>query len=586
MTYATGTYAMNVKGGEGFRISLTSLSSEGGIELVRLRMESDTPLAPRDIQIRWNHPAVDIQGYWDPGANRDKGLRIDFSPAFDSKATSLAPVYSLYNLNGLNRLTVAYSDALRPHKMRAGIHEETAEFECLLQLFTEPSPPMTEYEAVIRLDTRELFYADCLREVGEWWAAMPGYEPSPVPAAARMPMYSTWYSFHQELVPGQVEEQCRLAKQLGCEAVIVDDGWQTTSNERGYAYCGDWQVSPERIPDMKAHVFKVHEAGLKYILWYSVPFVGPYSGAYKKFENKFIDTYGTDGTAVVDPRFPEVREYLIGTYEQALRDWDLDGFKLDFVDSFNLSEEMKDSLGGGRDYDSVPEAVDRLLTDTMTRLRSIKPDIIIEFRQKYIGPLMRKYGNMFRVADCPNNSSQNRIGSIDIRLLSGDTAVHSDMLMWNPDEPVESAALQLINSLFSVPQISMLLDRLPEDHQQMVSFWLRFWMTNRDVLLGGKLTPLSPDMLYPVVTAAAEHKSITAVYAEHIVKVGELPRDSFIFVNGTLQNRIVADFTVDSGERNMTVLDCKGNVAAYQLVSFTQGLHSLPVPPGGLIILL
>ena len=28
------------------------------------------------------------------------------------------------------------------------------------------------------------------------------------------------------------------------ESIIVDDGWQTDDNNRGYAYCGDWAVTP------------------------------------------------------------------------------------------------------------------------------------------------------------------------------------------------------------------------------------------------------------------------------------------------------------------------------------------------------
>ena len=39
----------------------------------------------------------------------------------------------------------------------------------------------------------------------------------------------------------------------------------------------------------------------------------------------------------------------------------------------------------------------------MTRLTKIKTDVLIEFRQSYIGPLMRKYGNLFRAGDCPGS---------------------------------------------------------------------------------------------------------------------------------------------------------------------------------------
>ncbi|MED5019165.1 alpha-galactosidase [Paenibacillus chibensis] len=580
--FQTGNRFMSINTDESdFRFSLELIEVNDGVEYIRFMMDAEEARIPKSVQISWMHPAIDVSGYWDPGANREKGLRIDFSAPFQSKATSLAPVCSVYNGEGRNRLTAAFSDAMRPLRMRAGIHEETAEIEAWLELFIEASPPIRHYEAVIRIDTRDMFYADGLREVGEWWAGLPAYAPASVPETARLPMYSTWYSFHQKLDPGEIERQCKLAKELGCGAVIVDDGWQTDDNQRGYAYCGDWEVAPKRIPDMRRFVDNVHALGMKFILWYSVPFVGRHSKAWDRFKDKFMNSYGED-TAVLDPRFPEVREYLIGTYEEALRAWDLDGFKLDFVDSFNLSEELRYSLGEGRDYDSVPEAVDRLLSDVMLRLRAIKPDIMIEFRQNYVGPLMRKYGNMFRVADCPNNYSQNRIGSIDIRLLSGHTAVHSDMMMWNGQESPEKVALQFIHSLFSVPQVSVRMDRVPESHRQVIAFWLGFWREHRELLLDGKLRPESPEYMYPVVYAEDERQWLAALYSDRIVHIDSFGHESFLFVNGT-SNDSIAVHLADRLEGILTVLDCLGNELSAQTVCLQEGLHALKVPPSGMI---
>ncbi|MGF7049871.1 alpha-galactosidase [Paenibacillus sp. DS2015] len=586
MLYQAGNRELFVVGGaDSFRISVELMQESEGIEMIRFIMNTDSPQIPEGIHISWLQPAIDIAGYWDPGANREKGIRTDFSKPFQSKATSLAPVCTLYNLAGQNRLTVALSDALLPIQVRAGIHEESAEFTISLELFTEACPPITHYEAVIRIDTRDQFYADCLQEVGDWWASLPGYEPAIVPEMARLPMYSTWYSFHQQLVPEEVVKQCMLAKQLGCEAVIVDDGWQTANDERGYAYCGDWEASPDRIPNMRVFVDQVHDIGMKFILWYSVPFVGRHSKAWNLFEGKFINTYDGPDTAVLDPRFPEVRDYLIGIYEKALMEWDIDGFKLDFVDSFNLSEEMKYSLGEGRDYDSVPEAVDRLLSDVLKRLQVIKPDVMIEFRQNYIGPLMRKYGNMFRVADCPNNFSQNRIGSLDIRLLSGNTAVHSDMMMWNWKDSVENVALQFIHSIFSVPQLSVLIDRIPKEHHLVVSFWLSFWRKHRDLLLEGSLRPESPDFMYPIVYAYNDHQSLAAVYSEGIVRLGTHKEKGHLFVNGTSRETIIVDLD-ENIQARLTVTNCTGTILSDLYVRLDKGIHKLKVPPSGIIQLL
>ncbi|MFX3632321.1 MAG: glycoside hydrolase family 36 protein [Candidatus Pristimantibacillus sp.] len=583
MLYQAGNREIVVTGGQdSFRITWELQRESDGIELIRFVMDTDTPVIPEAIRLSWQQPAIDIAGYWEPGANREKGIRIDFSTPFYSKATSLAPVFALYNLAGQNRMTVALSDAMHPIRMRAGIHEETAQFTVWLELFNEACPPITHYEAVIRIDTRDRFYGDCLREVGEWWSSLPGYEPATVPEMARLPMYSTWYSFHQQLVHMEVVKQCILAKELGCETVIVDDGWQTANDERGYAYCGDWEASPDRIPDMRGFVDDIHALGMKFILWYSVPFVGRYSKAWSRFEGKFINTYDGPDTAVFDPRFPEVREYLIGIYEKALLEWDIDGFKLDFVDSFNLSEEMRYSLGEGRDYDSVPEAVDRLLSDVMTRLQAIKSDVMIEFRQNYIGPLMRKYGNMFRVADCPNNFSQNRIGSLDIRMLSGNTAVHSDMMMWNWQDSVENVAMQFIHSIFSVPQISVLIDQIPEEHQQVISFWLGFWREHRELLLDGSLRPESPDFMYPIVYAHNEHKSLAAVYGEGIITLEAIKEEGYLLLNGTAKEYIIVELNEDIQAR-LVVMNGAGIMVRDQVVRWQRGIHKLEVPSSGVM---
>ena len=65
---------------------------------------------------------------------------------------------------------------------------------------------------------------------------------------------------------------------------------------------------------MPAHVAKIHELGMKYVVWFSVPFVGEHSKAYERFKGKYLYESKRLNTAVLDPRFPEVREYLINIY--------------------------------------------------------------------------------------------------------------------------------------------------------------------------------------------------------------------------------------------------------------------------------
>jgi alpha-galactosidase len=108
---------------------------------------------------------------------------------------------------------------------------------------------------------------------------------------------------------------------------------------------------------------------MKYLLWFSVPFMGIYAKNYSQFKDKLLSKPEKNPNSkwfTLDPRFPEVREYLIGVYERCIKEFNLDGFKLDFIDCFQTNEETKDEFGNGRDYQSVPEAADRLMTDVIT----------------------------------------------------------------------------------------------------------------------------------------------------------------------------------------------------------------------------
>ncbi|WP_053372397.1 glycoside hydrolase family 36 protein [Paenibacillus sp. FJAT-27812] len=568
-----------------FRATLSVERESEGIEIVRVKIEADAPAVPPIFNLKFSHPVIDVQGVWHPNALYQKSIRADWIPLLDSKSTSSAPVVSLFGGKGVNRLTFAFSDVLNVIKYDAGLHEETSDFNCIVAMFDTPTPELASYEAELRIDIREIPYYTCLGDVSKWWSEYESNKPSRVPAEALEPMYSTWYSFHQELTPEAIEEQCRLALSIGCKSVIVDDGWQTADNARGYAFCGDWQVCEEKMIDMKAHVGRVHAMGLKYLLWYSVPFIGVNSEAWTRFQNKLLYKMDHLGAGVVDPRYPEVREYLISIYEKALLDWDLDGFKLDFVDVFQQQEQENESADPGRDIASVPQAVDVLLSDVMSRLRAIKPDIMIEFRQPYISPLMRKYGNLFRAGDCPNDAVQNRIRTLDIRLLCGDTAAHADMIMWNPNEPVDSAALQLINILFAVPQISVRLETLPQKHLDMLTFWLSFWREHRDVLMHGQLQPQHPEQLFPLVTARNHDRSITAVYNDCVVSIDAAATQKIVVVNGTRGDRLIVETAKPIGARKVRILDCMGVAVSGFEIDGEQSLLSLSVPPSGLVIL-
>jgi alpha-galactosidase len=556
-----------------------------GLDELRLKLSSDQPAAPQAFALEWSIPSHDVKGHWSTSAYFDKNVDPNWAPSsVRSTLARNAPVITLFGSGDSNRLTLAVSDALNAVTLSSSVREEDGRIHNRIEFFNERHREVTDYEVTIRLDRRPVHFAQALGEVADWWASLPGFEPAAVPESARTPVYSTWYSYHQSLDGEVLLDEMRRAREIGFGTIIVDDGWQTLDSNRGYAFTGDWR--PERLPEMAELVAAMHELDVRFVLWYALPFIGEKSTLFPKFEGKYLRYWDGQGAWELDPRYPEVRRHIISTYTRALEEWQLDGFKLDFVGRFVANESTVLETGEGRDFASVNEATDRLLTDLMAAARAVDPEVMIEFRQPYIGPLMRKYGNMFRAGDAPNAYVANRVRTIDLRLLSGETAVHSDMIMWHPDEPVEVAALQFLNVMFSVPQVSVRLGEIPRPHLDMVTFYTGYWSENRDVLLEGELRPRDPGGNYPMVVGSGPGKKIIGLYQDLVVRLEAEDAGLMVDVlNAQVGERVIVDAGAALGDYRYSARNCLGEITATGKVTLAGGPHAFEVPASGVLSL-
>ncbi|MFJ6351009.1 alpha-galactosidase [Streptomyces sp. NPDC092046] len=561
-------------GGDGWQAAVSPVAD--GVALVEV-----TATEAVTVRAEWRVPCVGAVAYWTPATNATRWLPPSWSAPRTVSLALGAPVASLVGTGDRALCTAAAGETTAPVRVGAGVVEESGEFAFTVeQELTPDGPPLR-----VRIDLSGRHFAATLRAVTDWWAAEGPDHPGVAPAA-RMPAYSTWYSLHQNVDTGTVERQAALAAAVGCDSIIVDDGWQTADRTRGYGHCGDWDMNPTAFPDPAAHVAEVQRLGLAYLLWYAVPFIGRHNEAWDRFKGMILRETPRLDAAVLDPRHPEVRGYLIDKIARAVEEWGMDGVKLDFLDLFAVAEPPP--APAGADHDTVHEGVRRLVADLDARLRRARPDVIVEHRQPYVGPGLWPYATMVRATDCPLSPAENRQRTVDCRLVAGPLAVHADMIMWHSAETPEAVAVHLVNALFSVPQISVDLGAQTPDQLATLRFWLGVFRRYADVLQRGVLEPARPDLGYPLVRAHDPRTTVVARYAPLPVALpergaGEAP---WTLLVANADSDPVVLLTSARPERALALVqDCRGEILSETALDLVAGVNPVTVPTGGLLTL-
>ncbi len=578
--FCVGPVRIHAPEAGGWTFAATRGTAPDGVETLEIALSAPSPLAPPRFSVSFDFDQVDAHHKW---TTRMESVTMppNWSCHTGSRLCSGMPLVAFLNDNDRNRVAVSCSEAKRSVGIEAGLREEDCRLVWKLDFFGEPEAPISAYRTQIRFDRRDVFFGEAIAAGSKWISETAGLKPAPAPDAAFEPLYSAWYSFHQNVHDKEIEAECAEAARLGMKVLIVDDGWQTDDTNRGYAYCGDWKVSKNRFPDMAAHVAKVHALGMKYMIWYGVPMIGLKSANYARFKGKYLWTQNDrwSGYSCLDPRFPEVRQFLCDLYARAMRDWNLDGLKLDFIDAIGFRGEdpaVKENYAG-RDIRSLSEAVDRLMKDVYATLTAIKPDALVEFRQSYIGPGIRQYGNMMRAADCPGDLLANRCRIANLRLTSGDTAVHADMLEWNAKETPEQAARFVLSTMFGVIQYSVMLRTLPESHKKMIAHWLDFSQKHRNALLKGAFRPRHYEAFYPVIEAEDARERIVGVYNDACVAdCGAADREVYV-LNATGKGGLAVRLAAKPAK--VEAFDTFGNPVAAPVLD--KGLNDAAVPSSG-----
>ena len=203
----------------GWKVDFRRETEPGGVEYAVVEMSREEPAYPAAFNLSFNFAKRDIVAawrpwgecsgfgmYWDP-ANLPGAGQTDFCHSM--------PLYACYGSGGRNRVAFAASESSEPIVMKAGIREEDNRLYFSFHFYDTKVAKRKHLVAKLRIDSRDVFWSDAVREAADWMTEVSGRKPANVPDAAFAPLYSTWYSFHQDVHQDEIERECEIASKMG-----------------------------------------------------------------------------------------------------------------------------------------------------------------------------------------------------------------------------------------------------------------------------------------------------------------------------------------------------------------------------------
>ena len=193
-------------------------------------------------------------------------------------------------------------------------------------------------------------------------------------------LLNSWEGMYYDVSLEKIEEQSALARKLGMELFVLDDGWFRAGNDSRISM-GDWICNDKKLPGgIHATAEIVRQNGLKFGLWFEPEAVSQKSGLYEKHPDwaLHIPGYGlTEGRHeyLLDLTREDVRTYLKDMLDSYLRDGEIDYIKWDMnrplteVNSALLPPEKK-----GETFHRYILG----LYDILEWLKTSYPDLLIE----------------------------------------------------------------------------------------------------------------------------------------------------------------------------------------------------------------
>ena len=522
--------------------------------IVNIYLHSAFAAAPPSFNLSVKFPKDKINQIWNSKTWSNKSYFT--IPSYDRAAADFSIISGL-TINDHNQITVTCKDAYKAKFVSSNIKEENDSIVFSLGFF-EDNPPLSnlqDYQAEVLVDFRSIHFSKAIYDASSWFLEDEFKKGVATADTTNVPVFSTWYPMHRNIPLENITRELDSLKTFNFKSVLVDDGWQSLVQmkiDTAYSY------EENSFKTMSLFKQKCTEMGLPLYLWYSIPFIGGNPVVLKKFEGKYIRYRAPRQMYVLDPRYSDVRKYLVSTYANFLSTWHFDGYWFDFLKGFYPKEGAIIDQDKGRDFVSIGLAVDTLYADMKARLNAIKPNFFMGQNFSVVGPNLVSYQNFLTGFVGVENTQVVREKMVNNRLLYGKFTPFMEVVAINQRESVEDIARKLQAVLFGNPYLSFYVTTLPEASKQTIRFWLDYWKKNHKVIFEGSFEPMQVSRFYPGIKVENEQKIIYMAYEDYTINLPVALNKSIDVINSKTSGNIQFLLNKADAQYNYEMFDCKG----------------------------
>lgn len=138
------------------------------------------------------------------------------------------------------------------------------------------------------------------------------------------PLYNTWFGYYRDINEKICERIIPIARELGCEYFVIDDGWQRNNGEDVY---GDWIVDESKFPNGLTYIKQLcNKHNLHFGIWFAPIMSAPGSQVARehpewlvKRGNEIVTEWGSRyGMCIGSDYLKWVKEKMTGYVKQGV----------------------------------------------------------------------------------------------------------------------------------------------------------------------------------------------------------------------------------------------------------------------------